>query len=352
VPPPARSTWRDRLFARLGHASATSSVAGDAGGGDPSSAEGRAAHAAPACKLPVVCAVRGRSASRDRGAGGGTGGSFAGAASAATARGGSTATAAGGPTTADPPPPPLPWAGDSFWSVDWDELRPSLTRKIGSGSFGTVWEAWFRHTAMAVKIISLDDDLGMGPADGDGPAHHFAYPRGPDPAVLERFKAEVDLQRRLSLHPNIVRFLGACYHVPAPPPPPPPPPPPSRLGGWRRCRPMSTTGGGGGDSAPATPPSALAGAGYGTAGGTPTLAIIMELCRLGSLFRLLSYARRVARLPPDVRAGASPPRTPEQARLRTSPGFRLYSSWTTRLTIAQQVAAAMAFMHSQHVLHR
>ncbi len=25
---------------------------------------------------------------------------------------------------------------------------------------------------------------------------------------------EVDLQRRLSLHPNVVRFMGACCHIP------------------------------------------------------------------------------------------------------------------------------------------
>ena len=29
-------------------------------------------------------------------------------------------------------------------------------------------------------------------------------------ATLQRFKEEVNLQRRLSYHPNIVRFLGAC----------------------------------------------------------------------------------------------------------------------------------------------
>lgn len=28
-------------------------------------------------------------------------------------------------------------------------------------------------------------------------------------------REEVDLQRKLSLHPNIVRFLGACCHIPS-----------------------------------------------------------------------------------------------------------------------------------------
>lgn len=31
---------------------------------------------------------------------------------------------------------------------------------------------------------------------------------------LRHGRAEVDLQRRLSLHPNVVRFMGACCHIP------------------------------------------------------------------------------------------------------------------------------------------
>ena len=33
-------------------------------------------------------------------------------------------------------------------------------------------------------------------------------------SALRRFKAEVELQRRLSLHPGIVQFFGACCHIP------------------------------------------------------------------------------------------------------------------------------------------
>ena len=47
-----------------------------------------------------------------------------------------------------------------------------------------------------------------------------------------------------------------------------------------------------------------------------TLAIVMELCRFGNLFKVIEYARRVQRLPPDVRSGATPPRTPEELKLR------------------------------------
>jgi serine/threonine protein kinase len=148
---------------------------------------------------------------------------------------------------------------------------------------------------MAVKILALDTDAS------------------PDPASLARFKEEVDLQRRLSLHPFIVRFLGACYHVP---------------------RPLATGG-------------ASSGSGSGA-----TLAIVMELCRCGTLFKCLEYARRVAALPPSVRSGAAPPPTPDAARLRASPGWRLHASWTTRLALGQHVAAALAWMHSQRVVHR
>ena len=32
--------------------------------------------------------------------------------------------------------------------------------------------------------------------------------------ALQLFKDEVDLQRKLSFHPNIVRFIGACCQIP------------------------------------------------------------------------------------------------------------------------------------------
>ncbi len=211
--------------------------------------------------------------------------------------------------------PPLPWHGDPFWEVSWESLRPTLVRKIGQGSFGQVYEATRHFAPVAVKVMTL--------AAEDGP---------PDPDVLRRFKEEVDLQRRLSLHPSIVRFLGACYDVPSS----------KKKKKTTKNKTMTTT---------SKEISSFASA-SSTGGGGVTLAILMELCRLGNLFKLLEYARRVERLPEGVRSGALPPTSPEQARAKNSPGWRLYHSWTTRLAIAQQVAAALAWMHSQRVIHR
>lgn len=47
-----------------------------------------------------------------------------------------------------------------------------------------------------------------------------------------------------------------------------------------------------------------------------TLAIVMELCRFGNLFKLIELARRVSRLPEAVRSGTVPPSTPEEVRLK------------------------------------
>jgi len=163
----------------------------------------------------------------------------------------------------------MPWEGDPFWQIRWEDLAPTLVRKLGSGSFGQVYECHFHCAPMAVKIITLDDDtqavdpqtllrfkcaraaraccaaarrlrpaplrparacarvarpapapvLACNAAGRDSPIRPYILTGGP---VLRRARRqEVDLQRRLSLHPNIVRFLGACCHL-APGPAPPP----------------------------------------------------------------------------------------------------------------------------------
>ena len=198
-----------------------------------------------------------------------------------------------------------PWPSKSCRSTPTNRpTRPCCSASSGRSFSRVAWKRGRQGTACARPPAR--------PARPMQPSVRTPPPP-PPPLAPQRppLREEVDLQRRLSLHPSVVRFLGACYHVPRAPPAP--------------------RGGG-----PAPPP-----------GSGATLAILMELCRLGNLFRLVALARRVGRLPPDVRSGAAPPATGEEARLRASPGWRLYSSWATRLAIAQQVAAAVAFMHGQ-----
>ena len=38
--------------------------------------------------------------------------------------------------------------------------------------------------------------------------------------------------------------------------------------------------------------------------------------------------------------------------MQGSAGFRLYHSWSLRLKLAQQAAAAIAYMHEANVIHR
>jgi hypothetical protein len=45
----------------------------------------------------------------------------------------------------------------------------------------------------------------------------------------------------------------------------------------------------------------------------------MELCRFGSLYKVVEYARRVSWLPALIRDGQMPPRTPEEKKLKACP---------------------------------
>ena len=44
--------------------------------------------------------------------------------------------------------------------IKWEDLKPTLLRKLGSGSFGQVFEAYYHSAPMAVKIMNLDGDAG------------------------------------------------------------------------------------------------------------------------------------------------------------------------------------------------
>lgn len=56
-----------------------------------------------------------------------------------------------------------------------------------------VWVGQYLYAEVAIKVMQIDRDEGF------------------DEVAWRRFKLEVDLQRLLSHHPNIVRFIGACY---------------------------------------------------------------------------------------------------------------------------------------------
>lgn len=49
-----------------------------------------------------------------------------------------------------------------------------------------------------------------------------------------------------------------------------------------------------------------------------TLAIVMELCRLGTLFKVIECAHKVSKLPVEVLSGAVPPRSEEERKLKVS----------------------------------
>ncbi|BDA43849.1 probable serine/threonine-protein kinase STY17 at C-terminar half [Coccomyxa sp. Obi] len=200
----------------------------------------------------------------------------------------------------------LPWEGHPYWQIDYDELRGGIRKIVGSGSFGKVYLAHFHSARMAVKIISLEKD---------------------DPELklkLLSFRKEVEAQLELSLHPNIVRFMGASYAF-------------AKEGSDDE-------------------------EGPGRRGRKDDflqedwdhihLAIVMEFCGNGTLYKMIGGARHISYLPEDIRSGRAAPRTERERNLKKSPALRLYSNWDLRLGLARQVAAGVAFMHEKGYVHR
>lgn len=98
--------------------------------------------------------------------------------------------------------------------------------------------------------------------------HNAPCAAGLSAETLLRFKAEVDLQRKLSFHPNVVRFIGACCELPAGLT--------DALAEAAGSR--SSNGSGAGELRYVVPPGLARGV---------KLAIVMELCHLGSLFSMI-----------------------------------------------------------------
>eukprot|EP00210_Caulerpa_lentillifera_P005374 g5136.t1 len=112
----------------------------------------------------------------------------------------------------------------------------------------------------------------------------------------DRFKREMRIHRHLSTHPNIVQFVGS-YH-----------PFHQQLGGINSSNGM-----------------------------------VMELCELGDLFKILLEARWIRDRNNFGR---------DISEYETSSGYLLYSDWALRVQVARDIAAGVAHMHRNGIVHR
>jgi hypothetical protein len=103
----------------------------------------------------------------------------------------------------------------------------------------------------------------------------------------------VDFQRKLSYHPNVVRFIGACCELPA---------------GLAEALAEAATAAAGPAAAAAAGGAVTSSSRAGVGGGAAVryvvppglargvkLAIVMELCHLGSLFSMIGQVRGLQR---------------------------------------------------------
>ena len=74
--------------------------------------------------------------------------------------------------------------------IAFSELK--MKELIGGGGFGQVWEASWRGTPVAVKILSVSHK-----------AEHIQK------AILQEFAAEINMVSGMR-HPNICLYIGAC----------------------------------------------------------------------------------------------------------------------------------------------
>lgn len=157
---------------------------------------------------------------------------------------------------------------------------------------------------------------------------------------------------RSFIHPNMVRFIGACCELHTA----------NSAGASSGSGPLGFSPGslGPGALGPLGPLGPFSG---GTASslssdleGQPSdgsghglqlhLAIIMDLCKLGSLHKVITSARGVA-----ARAAASG--QPLETLLKTrSFSSMLYVNWVWRLEIAVGAAAGVQYMHANGIVHR
>ena len=73
---------------------------------------------------------------------------------------------------------------DGEWEVERNDIE--IKQKMGFGSFGVVYEASWRKTPIAVKILDLAKDIDVS-----------------------EFRTELIALTKLH-HPNILQLMGAC----------------------------------------------------------------------------------------------------------------------------------------------
>ncbi|KAG2490342.1 hypothetical protein HYH03_011289 [Edaphochlamys debaryana] len=206
----------------------------------------------------------------------------------------------GGHPSAPPPNPELVGllraiAHDPFWAIRWADLSQSLSTLVGAGSTGQVFAGMYLHAEVAIKVIGINRDMKF------------------DIEALRAFKAEVDLNKRLNNHPNIVRFIGVCadyIHQAA-----------------RQAGLMEEGAGAGAgpqQPVPRSPSTSQA-----------MLAIVMEFCHLGTLWNMIGEARRASQRGSYVTAHAQ---------------FFL-KRWERRLEVLCGAAAGLEYMHRMNVIH-
>ncbi|KAK9843029.1 hypothetical protein WJX74_005804 [Apatococcus lobatus] len=183
-----------------------------------------------------------------------------------------------------------PWEGQPDWAVSREEVESlaigDLHKMLGSGSCGAIWMLYFEATFMAVKI-PLADEVSR--------QQH-----------LQQFSKELRIHKRVSGHPNVVGFLKAWCHV-------------------------------------ATPERPFTGLLDRLSFEGISMAILMELCKLGSLHNLIRKAGEVAASQQQLSNGIRGPSVPA----KNTAGAMLYFQWKLRLKLAQGAAAAVAYMHGQ-----
>ncbi|KAK9854756.1 hypothetical protein WJX84_003458 [Apatococcus fuscideae] len=200
-----------------------------------------------------------------------------------------------GATSGRPAGVPMPpWEGQPDWAVTREELEglaigECLHRMLGSGSCGAIYMVYFQATCMAVKVPLADLDAGS--------RHEH----------LLQFSKELRIHKRVNGHSNVVGFLKAWYHV-------------------------------------ATPERPFTGLLERFSLQGVSMAILMEMCKLGSLHSVIRRAGEAAARHRGLANGIAAPTVPA----RDSIGSMLYLQWRLRLKLAQGAAAAVAYMHSQH----